>query len=141
MQGDAPKKTLNQKLWNSVIMTSEDEDEDMQDQQAKLEEAVNIGNINIVSKTNNKSDDDDNFNSQLLIMSREAEAAQAKHEQLLKSIEEKRLKQNLRVPTDDNEVKQRLRALKEPICFFGEDVCYLFHYLSPSFFVSIQINT
>ena len=97
----------------------EDEDVDMVETvgASTIEAGIAAGNINP------EIDEDQDDDRMIQMMSSQAEAAQAKHEALLKSIEEKRLKQNLRVPTDDNEVKQRLRALKEPICFFGEDVC------------------
>eukprot|EP01083_Nonionella_stella_P196537 723064_1 len=90
-----------------------DEDTDMDDAQKSLQAGIDAGHIHI------QQDDDDDFN--ITLMSAQAQAAQEKHEALLQSIEQKRIKQNLRVPTDDNEVKQRLRALKEPICYFGED--------------------
>lgn len=104
-----------------------DSDEDIdiiQDPKKSLQAGIDSGNINIEDNKNNNNQDNDDFN--IMVMSAQAQAAQEKHESLLKSIEEKRLKQNLRVPTDDNEVKQRLRALKEPICYFGEDVCYVY---------------
>lgn len=96
----------------------EDDDVDMEQPVAAstIEAGIAAGNIH---PEPNEDQDDERI---IQMMSSQAAAAQAKHEALLKSIEEKRLKQNLRVPTDDNEVKQRLRALKEPICFFGEDV-------------------
>ena len=101
-----------------------DNDIDIENPAEALQAGIQSGNINIQS-----INDEDDFN--IMVMSAQAQAAQEKHESLLKSIEEKRLKQNLRVPTDDNEVKQRLRALKEPICYFGEDVCSHLFYLYP----------
>ena len=95
-----------------------DDDIDIQDPNEALRAGIQSGNIN---EEPDNTETNDDFN--ITLMSAQAQAAQEKHESLLKSIEEKRLKQNLRVPTDDNEVKQRLRALKEPICYFGEDVC------------------
>lgn len=96
-----------------------DEDIDIADPNEALRAGIQSGNIN--EEPDNTADTNDDFN--ITLMSAQAQAAQEKHESLLKSIEEKRLKQNLRVPTEDTEVKQRLRALKEPICYFGEDVC------------------
>eukprot|EP01083_Nonionella_stella_P079265 217326_1 len=93
-----------------------DSDSDIVDPQKALQAGIDAGHIHI---QNHEDGEDGDFN--ITLMSAHAQAAQQKHESLLKSIEEKRLKQNLRVPTDDNEVKQRLRALQEPICYFGED--------------------
>ena len=102
-------------------MASADEEEDIdldEDVSARLQAGIDAGNIHIDKAADERDDD-----RMIHVLSAEAEAAQAKHAALLQSMEEKRVKQNLRVPTDDKEVKQRLRALKEPICYFGEDVC------------------
>jgi len=42
------------------------------------------------------------------------------HEQLLQSFESRRKARTVVVPTDDAEVRQRLRAFGEPVTFFGE---------------------
>lgn len=53
------------------------------------------------------------------------EAGQAdrlRHEMLLKQLEAKKRARNIPVPTNDNEVKRRLRELRKPITVFGERV-------------------
>ncbi|ETO31752.1 hypothetical protein RFI_05367, partial [Reticulomyxa filosa] len=75
------------------------------------EEESSEGHINITSVEDGG----------MMVMSEEALEASKRHEQMLEQMRQKRLKMNLNVPTDDEEVKARLRALQEPVCYFGEE--------------------
>jgi U4/U6 small nuclear ribonucleoprotein PRP4 len=61
--------------------------------------------------------------STLTLSSSNAETI-AQHEKLMRAHELQKKARNLPVPTNDKEVKLRLRELGHPICLFGEDAGY-----------------
>ena len=46
-------------------------------------------------------------------------------------VENKKIKRaiQVKIPTNDHQVKFRLRVLGKPICMFGENVSFIFYYL------------
>lgn len=70
------------------------------------------GNINITAP-----------NTGTLIHSEAGDESIDKRNKLVKHVEKKHIQRALqvRIPTNDEQVKYRLRHLKEPICFFGEN--------------------
>ena len=56
-----------------------------------------------------------------LIIDKTQEKAQAEHTNLLAHFDEQKRKRELALPTTDKGVKQKLRAMGEPICMFGEE--------------------
>ncbi|KAK3267285.1 hypothetical protein CYMTET_24147 [Cymbomonas tetramitiformis] len=58
--------------------------------------------------------------SERMELTAESQAAKDRHESLLKDFESRRRARALAVPTDDKEVRQRLRGLGEPMTLFGE---------------------
>eukprot|EP00347_Sterkiella_histriomuscorum_P001058 403373495 len=62
----------------------------------------------------------DNQSTILTLSDSNAEAIR-NHENLMKAYELQRKSKNLPIPTNDKEVKLRLREMEQPICLFGED--------------------
>ena len=44
------------------------------------------------------------------------------HERLMEMYERQKTARNIAIPTDEEEIKNRLRQLSQPICLFGEDI-------------------
>ena len=61
-----------------------------------------------------------NNNVEILPFSEESQEARKRHEEMLKKYELQKASKNISVPTNDAEVKLKLRELKHPICYFGE---------------------
>jgi U4/U6 small nuclear ribonucleoprotein PRP4 len=61
----------------------------------------------------------DNIQHSLTLSSGNAQAI-AQHQKLMKAHELQKKAKNLPIPTNDKEVKLRLRELGHPICLFGE---------------------
>ena len=107
-------------------MSSENIDEKYE---KALQAGIASGNINITQTTN--------VDTNAVMMSEVAKEDIEAHEAMKKSLEIKRIQRNLKLPTDDEEVKARLRALHEPICYFGETVKFFLHiFLSNHFILS-----
>jgi len=58
-----------------------------------------------------------------VIQSEASKAIQEQHRKMVKIVENKKIKRTIqvRIPTNDHQVKFRLRILARPICLFGED--------------------
>ncbi len=56
----------------------------------------------------------------LKTFSKESQEAKKRHEEMLKKYELQKAARNISAPTNDYDVKMRLRELKHPICYFGE---------------------
>lgn len=61
-----------------------------------------------------------NNNVEILPFSEESQEARKRHEEMLKKYELQKASKNINVPTNDYEIKIKLRELKQPICYFGE---------------------
>jgi len=48
--------------------------------------------------------------------------ARDQHQEVLEMFERRKRARTVAVPTDDRKVREKLRELGEPVCFFGEDV-------------------
>lgn len=59
-------------------------------------------------------------NVEILPFSEESQEARKRHEEMLKKYELQKASKSIVVPTNDHEVKLKLRELKQPICYFGE---------------------
>lgn len=57
---------------------------------------------------------------EILPFSEESQEARKRHEEMLKKYELQKALKNINIPTNDNEIKLKLRELKQPICYFGE---------------------
>ena len=69
---------------------------------------------------NNNNVNISNVESETLELSSSVLEEQVKHAQVLRQLEMKRIGRTVTVPTDDNEVKNRLRSHGHPVCLFGE---------------------
>ena len=78
--------------------------------QQNLAQGVRAGHINISDQTHGRA-----------VYGSAAEEAMREKEQIERSLEQQKLKGQIHIPTNDTEVKNRLRILHEPICYFGED--------------------
>jgi hypothetical protein len=65
-----------------------------------------------------------------------------RQEKLLAEVEARRRLQALVVPTDDGEVRQRLRALEEPVTLFGEGKVWapVLPYFTTSYLPLVPVN-
>lgn len=61
-----------------------------------------------------------NSNVEILPFSEESQEARKRHEEMMKKYELQKASKNINVPTNDAEIKMKLREMKQPICYFGE---------------------
>lgn len=61
-----------------------------------------------------------NNNIEILPFSEESQEARKRHEEMLKKYELQKASKSIVVPTNDYEIKMKLREMKHPICYFGE---------------------
>lgn len=84
-------------------------------QQLEIAEGIRIGNIN-----QNIGRSSESQASSTLTLSASNSQIIAQHEKLMKAHDLLKKAKNLPIPTNDQEVKMRLREMNNPICLFGE---------------------